>query len=148
MDFPACIFLFAYASDTAYNADMVHRDRISRAALVHELRLARDVSGLTQAQLSERSGIVQSTLSRIERGEMEPTDRYLRQIAQALGLEPEALRDRAARRIAEGGAELYAADLDPVRRLGNLADIADRLWMYEQRISALEKRLAAAAPTP
>ncbi len=47
----------------------------------------RKKSGLTQAQLSERCGIKQSNLSRIENGTSEPTIETLELIAKGLGKE-------------------------------------------------------------
>ena len=47
----------------------------------------RKKSGLTQAQLSERCGIKQSNLSRLENGSAEPTIETLELIAKALGKE-------------------------------------------------------------
>ena len=47
----------------------------------------RKKSGLTQAQLSERCGIKQSNLSRLENGSAEPTIETLELIAKGLGKE-------------------------------------------------------------
>lgn len=54
------------------------------AADLIELRLA---AGLTQAELSARSGVAQSEISRIERGSVHPTDTTWSRLAAALGAE-------------------------------------------------------------
>lgn len=46
---------------------------------------ARIESGLTQKQLSEKTGISQADISRIERGTANPSVRTLQRIAEALG---------------------------------------------------------------
>ena len=51
------------------------------------VRTARRRSGLTQRELSRRSGIPQPTISRIERGLMSPTYDTLRPLIAAAGME-------------------------------------------------------------
>jgi transcriptional regulator with XRE-family HTH domain len=55
-------------------------------AVGHAIRLAREQAGLTQQELSERSGIHFVSLSRIERGAMEARLLTLNAVAQALSL--------------------------------------------------------------
>lgn len=55
-------------------------------AVGHAIRLAREQAGLTQQELSERSGIHFVSLSRIERGTMEARLLTLNAVAQALSL--------------------------------------------------------------
>jgi transcriptional regulator with XRE-family HTH domain len=50
-------------------------------------KLRRSV-GLTQVQLAERCGMRQQDLSRIERGEINPTAKTIRRIAGGLGIDP------------------------------------------------------------
>lgn len=47
----------------------------------------RERRGMTQAQLAEASGIDQGDISRIERGSINPTEKTLGRIAEALGTE-------------------------------------------------------------
>jgi ribosome-binding protein aMBF1 (putative translation factor) len=47
----------------------------------------REQAGLTQVELSERTGISQADISRIERGATSPTARTLQRIAEALDAE-------------------------------------------------------------
>lgn len=53
--------------------------------LVDQLKKLRQDAGLTQGQLAEKSGLSQSFISRLERGETEITSENLRAIADALG---------------------------------------------------------------
>lgn len=53
--------------------------------VVKAMITARIESGLTQKQLSEKTGINQSNLSRIERGEGNPSVSTLNRIAAAMG---------------------------------------------------------------
>ena len=47
---------------------------------------ARKNSGLTQKQLSERTGIAQADISKLERGNANPSLRTLRRLAAGLGM--------------------------------------------------------------
>ena len=64
--------------------DMTPAERVTTA-----LRDGRDNAGLTIAQLSEKTGINASNLSRIERGQVSPNLDTLSTIAEALGLKLE-----------------------------------------------------------
>lgn len=55
------------------------------ARLGREIRLARGVARLTQAELSRKSGVPQETISRIERGRANPTMSTLEKLARAMG---------------------------------------------------------------
>lgn len=59
--------------------------------LALRLRAAREASGLTLADLAKRIGYAESTLSRVERGLAQPTDRLLDSIRSALHIHPEWL---------------------------------------------------------
>ena len=67
-------------------------DRAKASELVRrvgrDLRTARLVLGLSQAKVGRRAGIVQSTLSEIERGQFAADLRTLFQVAAAIGLQP------------------------------------------------------------
>ena len=47
---------------------------------------ARKESGLTQKQLSERTGIAQADISKLERGNANPSLRTLRRLAAGMGM--------------------------------------------------------------
>jgi len=53
--------------------------------LAHELADARRRQGLTQRQLAERTGVNQSEISDIERGQANPTFGTLQRLANGLG---------------------------------------------------------------
>lgn len=53
--------------------------------IMHEMMKARIEAGMTQKQLSEKTGINQSNLSRIENGSANPSVATLEKIASALG---------------------------------------------------------------
>jgi transcriptional regulator with XRE-family HTH domain len=61
----------------------------SRPDVGSALRIAREASGLTQEKLGELSGIHATHISRIERGQSEPTLGTLVDLAVALKLEPD-----------------------------------------------------------
>ena len=47
---------------------------------------ARKISGLTQKQLSEKSGITQPDISKLENGNANPSIRTLKRLANAMGM--------------------------------------------------------------
>jgi len=51
------------------------------------LKMARRRAGVTQRELSRRSGVPQPTISRIESGRMEPTYQLLDRLLRACGME-------------------------------------------------------------
>lgn len=56
------------------------------------LRAARELAGLTQAQLAERAGIAQQTISHLETGRIKnPAFRLVQALAEALKVEPARL---------------------------------------------------------
>lgn len=55
--------------------------------LMNAIIKARTETGLTQKELSERTGIQQSNLSRIEQGNYNPSLKLLHRIARGLGKE-------------------------------------------------------------
>jgi transcriptional regulator with XRE-family HTH domain len=57
------------------------------------LRQVRERLFVTQAELAQRTGIAEATLSRIENGLQRPRISTVRRIAEALGVGPEALVD-------------------------------------------------------
>lgn len=55
------------------------------------LKFVRYRQNMTQEELSKRSGISRSYISKIERGEREPTITVICKLADALGVKPEDL---------------------------------------------------------
>ena len=58
-----------------------------RRLVGRNVRRARHAAGLTQEQLSERSGFTQGYLSGLERGQRNPTVVSVFELAQALGVD-------------------------------------------------------------
>ncbi len=56
-----------------------------------ELKALRAERGLTQRQLSAKSGVAQDAISKLERGEREPQMRTVRKLANALAVKPYVL---------------------------------------------------------
>lgn len=55
-------------------------------AIIQALIDARKASGLTQKQLSERTGIAQADISKLENGSANPSLRTLRRLADGMGM--------------------------------------------------------------
>ena len=55
-------------------------------AIVQAMINARKESGLTQKQLSDRTGITQADISRLESGNANPSLRALQRLAEGLGM--------------------------------------------------------------
>jgi transcriptional regulator with XRE-family HTH domain len=56
-----------------------------------KLRMLRREAALSQAELAERAGTTQETISRLECGHHAARGRTLRKLAKALGVEPKEL---------------------------------------------------------
>ena len=52
---------------------------------VRQVIAARHAQGITQAELARRTGIQQSNLSRLERGEYNPSLAFMKRVAAGLG---------------------------------------------------------------
>lgn len=55
-------------------------------AIIQAMIDARKESGLTQKELSERTGIAQSDISKLERGNANPSLRTLQRLAEGMGM--------------------------------------------------------------
>ena len=55
-------------------------------AVIEAILAARKESGLTQQQLSERTGIAQTDISKLERGNGNPSLRTLQRLAAGMGM--------------------------------------------------------------
>lgn len=56
-------------------------------AIIQAMIDARTKAGLTQKQLSERTGIAQADISKLERGNANPSLRTLRRLAAGMGMQ-------------------------------------------------------------
>lgn len=80
-----------------------------------QLRKLRLENGLTARQLSERTGVAQAVISRLENNHQEPTAETMAKFADYFGVPMDSLRDRPA---GEGGepSELEASLIDAAQR--------------------------------
>jgi transcriptional regulator with XRE-family HTH domain len=78
------------------------------------VRLARSKSGLTQAELAERAGVSQQTVSAYETGRMDPTVTTLLKLVEAAGLELRFQLESADNH--DASLERYLDSLDPETR--------------------------------
>jgi transcriptional regulator with XRE-family HTH domain len=56
-------------------------------AIINQLISARNEANITQKELAERTGITQSNISRLERGNYNPSLAFLKRLAEGLGKE-------------------------------------------------------------
>ena len=78
------IFLEEQLKDPAFKAEY---DALEpEFAIIQAMIDARNNSGLTQKQLSERAGIVQGDISRLENGNANPSLRTLKRLASAMDM--------------------------------------------------------------
>jgi transcriptional regulator with XRE-family HTH domain len=69
---------------------------VSRAQLGAAIAKARIKAELTQAELAQRAGLDEATVSTLERGQYKPTSDELSRLAQALGVDELDLLRRPA----------------------------------------------------
>lgn len=92
------------------------------------VRTARRRAGLTQRELSRRSGIPQPTISRIERGLTSPTFDTLRPLIEAAGMEVQLAeragvgvdRSQLRERLSVSPAERFAAAVGGAQNISAL----------------------------
>jgi transcriptional regulator with XRE-family HTH domain len=65
----------------------IDRTIMSLSALAHRLKISREVKGLSQRALSERIGVPQSHISKIENGKVDMQVTSLLELTRGLGLE-------------------------------------------------------------
>lgn len=89
-------------------------------AVAAEIRAERGAQRVTVKQLALAAGMVESTLNRVLAGERDINVTQLTKIATVLGTTPEALMERAVRRM--GGVDVLMSDVQsknvtPLRRV-------------------------------
>lgn len=114
-------------------ADLRHEDPCSLALT---LRLARRMRGMKQAHAAELLGVTQSTVSRIERGDLKPTGMLRNRLLDLVSARIDPARDAALRRLVESSAVPLHLVCDLTHRL--LA--ASRPREHEWRRAAAELR--------
>lgn len=65
---------------------MSEAGRLGALSVGHRLKLARDMRGLTMAELGERAGVGASTVNVIEKGNKQPRGDTVEKLARALGV--------------------------------------------------------------
>lgn len=76
-------YLAKQLEDDAFKAE--YEELEPEFAIIQALIDARKASGFTQKELSERSGIAQSDISKLENGNANPSIRTLQRLAAAMG---------------------------------------------------------------
>ena len=99
------------------------------------LLAARKAAGLTQVQLSEGSGVGQSHISQLEKGNLEPRLSTILALAGALKVEVGALIHRDTGPVSDGW-------LSPEFEK-RLKDAADLRWLTAVLLKALQERLGS-----
>lgn len=96
------------------------------------VRVVRQRAGLSQAQLAERAGVANETISRLERGSFEPSLSTLIAVADVLEVDLDSLVGRAteseAPRAAKGRRSARAQAL--VERIERLEPRSQRVLSY------------------
>lgn len=103
------------------------------------IKEARTSKGITQAALAEKvSGITSSDVSKIERGEKEPAQDVLKQIAKVLGVTQKSLLDAATGSGKTTAAKTGTAAKKPAaaKKTSSVKDTPDTL-----KLTATEKKL-------
>ena len=77
-------FLNEQMKDPAFKAEWEALD--PEFSVIEAILKVRKESGLTQKQLSERTGIAQTDISRLERGNANPSLRTLQRLAAGMGM--------------------------------------------------------------
>jgi DNA-binding XRE family transcriptional regulator len=80
--------------DEQYRAKLESEDDKERKIVGARIRAARESAGLSQQELSRRSGMAQESLSRIETGRRDPRLGTLRRLAKGLDLSLDQLMER------------------------------------------------------
>lgn len=97
------------------------------------LLLARRVRGLKQAHVAERLSIAQPTVSRIERGDLEPTGRLRERLLDFAMARLDPARDAGLRRLVEGSAAPVHLVCDLTHRLLAASGAREREWRRSSR---------------
>ncbi len=109
-----------------------------------QLRDLRKRRLLTQEQLAERSGVGVATITRVERNQVEPQGSTLRKLADALGVEVQALfpsSQAATERVARPAAVTLAQWLEERVGHAHLAGSLDELRHFLEDAETLDEQL-------
>jgi transcriptional regulator with XRE-family HTH domain len=116
--------------------------------MLHGLRRARISKGLSQQELSEKSGVHRDTIHKLESGQRPARPATIKRLANALAVKTEELTDEGIPRMAEGKTMMVPAfypdskDADTWRRWDGSEEA--RLWrtLLDFRESAMVESAA------
>jgi transcriptional regulator with XRE-family HTH domain len=106
-------------------ADLRREDPCSLALT---LRLARRMRGIKQAHAAELLGVTQSTVSRIDRGDLKPTGLLRNRLLDLVSARIDPARDAALRRLVESSAAPLHLVCDLTHRLLAASRPREREW--------------------
>jgi transcriptional regulator with XRE-family HTH domain len=107
---------------------MVSVGREDPCSLALTLWLVRGLRGMKQAHAAELLGVTQSTVSRIERGELKPTGILRNRLLDLVSARIHPARDAALRRLIEGSATPVHLVCDLTHRLLAASSPREREW--------------------
>jgi transcriptional regulator with XRE-family HTH domain len=109
-------------------AGMVDVRREDPCSLALTLRLVRRHRGMKQAHAAELLGVTQSTVSRIEHGELKPVGALRNRLLDLVSARIHPARDAALRRLVEGSASPVHLVCDLTHRLLAASGPREREW--------------------
>lgn len=112
-------------------------------AFSESLIKARKLAGLSQLQLSQKSGISQQAISKLEKGKSSPSEYTMKQLAAALHVSVTELLEENKKEPADQNSELLNS---AIRRVQFLSDPA--LARLSDFLDGLEAGQEIAAPSP
>ena len=107
---------------------MVDVRREDPCSLALTLRLVRRHRGMKQAHAAELLSVTQSTVSRIERGELKPAGALRNRLLDLVSARIDPARDAALRRLVEGSASPVHLVCDLTHRLLAASGPREREW--------------------
>ena len=107
---------------------MVDVRREDPCSLAFTLRLVRRHRGMKQAHAAELLSVTQSTVSRIERGELKPAGALRNRLLDLVSARIDPARDAALRRLVEGSASPVHLVCDLTHRLLAASGPREREW--------------------
>ena len=112
----------------AYTCPMADVRREDPCSLALTLGLVRRLRGMKQAHAAELLGVTQSTVSRIERGELKPVGILRNRLLDLVSARLHPARDAALRRLIEGAAGPVHLVCDLTHRLLAASRPREREW--------------------
>jgi transcriptional regulator with XRE-family HTH domain len=109
-------------------ASMFDVRREDPCSLALTLRLVRRLRGIKQAHAAELLGVTQSTVSRIERGELKPAGALRNRLLDLVVARIDPSRDAALRHLVEGSASPVHLVCDLTHRLLAASGPREREW--------------------